>query len=313
MTLILENKKLIFVGGKGGVGKTTVSSSIALHLSERIEQLEQGKILLFSTDPAHSLSDSFNMLIRDKPTPITNTLYGIEINADQLMNEFKVEHKEALQTLLIRGTHLNAQETEQALDVLAMPGIDEFTALIKLSSFIDNREYQTIVVDTAPTGHTIRLLKMPNVVNTLVLFFSKLHNKYKRVMSVFAGVEPYDSVDDFIQTLSGNIHNVYRLITDNEKTEFIIVTIPDLMAIEETKRLFLSLYSSGIKINNMIVNNIQSNLDCAFCRSRRNYQNKYINEIDASYPNINKIYLPLFPEEINGMNHLKAFKNMLFA
>jgi len=101
MVLTLENKKLIFVGGKGGTGKSTTSSAIALHLSEMITKKGQnGKVLLFSTDPAHSIGDSFNIKIGDIPTRITNTLDAVEIDADQLMNEFKNANKGAIQELL---------------------------------------------------------------------------------------------------------------------------------------------------------------------------------------------------------------------
>lgn len=306
MVLTLENKKLVFVGGKGGVGKTTVSSTVALHLSERMRQIGQsGKILLFSTDPAHSISDSFNIRIGDTPTPITNTLDAIEINADRLMEELKSEYKDAIRTLLNRGTRLNREEAEQAVEVY-IPGIDEFTALMKLSSLIDSDKYKTIVVDTAPTGHTIRLLSMPKVINNLIIFLSRLHGRYKKI----TGAD--DIVDDFIESMTQRIYKIYTVITDKEKTEFIVVTIPDLMAIEETKRLSISLYSAGIKVNNMVINNIQSNLDCAFCRSRRNYQNRYINMINTMYPEINKIYIPLFPEDINGMAYLRSFEDILF-
>jgi arsenite-transporting ATPase len=113
--------------------------------------------------------------------------------------------------------------------------------------------------------------------------------------------------------LGASIYRAHTLITDKDKTEFLIVTIPDLMAIEETKRLVISLYSAGVKVNNMVINNIQSNLDCAFCKARRNHQNRYINMVDKMYPDINRIYMPLFAEDINGMPYLKAFENILFS
>ena len=122
-----------------------------------------------------------------------------------------------------------------------------------------------------------------------------------------------NSIDDFMTSLSDGIYKVHMLTTDIEKTEFIIVTIPDLMAIEETKRLYISLYSAGVKINNMIINNIQTNVDCLFCRSRRNYQNRYIDMINKTYPQINKIFVPLFPNDINGITHLNEFKDILFG
>ncbi len=290
---------------------TTTSAAISLHLSEMAKQKGLGeKILLFSTDPAHSISDSFNIKIGDTPTSITDTLDAVEINVDKLMNEFKGQHKDAIQELLTKTASLDQKEADHALE-LAIPGIDEFMSLIKLSSFLDQNIYKTIVVDTAPTGHTLRLLSMPNAVNSWLIFFSGLHNKYKGIMRLLTGINTKD-VESFISTLTEGICKTHLLITDSEKTEFIIVTIPDLMAIEETKRLFISLYSAGVKVNNLIINHIQTSTDCVFCQSRRNYQEKYIYMINVTYPEINKIYVPLFPTDINGIAYLRSFKNILF-
>lgn len=312
MPLILEYKRLIFVGGKGGVGKSSLASAIALHLSEISRHRGLGeKILLFSTDPAHSISDSFNIKIGEFPTQVTDTLDAIEINIDQLMNEFKGRHKGAIQELLTKAASLEKKDADHALE-LAIPGIDEFMSLMKLSSFLEQNIYKTIVVDTAPTGHTLRLLSMPNAVNSWLIFFSGLHNRYKGMMRLLTGVNTND-VEYFISTLTEGIYKTHMLITDKEKTEFIIVTIPDFMAIEETKRLFISLYSAGVNVDNIIINNIQTSSDCPFCRSRRNYQNKYIDMINRSYPSINKIYMPLFSTDINGIDYLRSFENILFS
>lgn len=290
---------------------TTTSSTIALHLSGRLAQTGQkGKILLFSTDPAHSISDSFNVKIGNIPTRVTDTLDAVEIDTDQLMGEFKEANQSAIRELLTKTANLNEREADHAMD-LTIPGIDEFMSLVKLSEFIDNNIYRTICVDTAPTGHTLRLLGAPNVVNSWLMFFSGLHNRYKGIMKLM-GAKTGD-IDTFIKNLSGSIYRAHTLITDKEKTEFLIVTIPDLMAIEETKRLVISLYSAGVKVNNMVINNIQSNLDCAFCEARRNHQDRYINIVNTMYPDINKIYMPLFAGDINGMTYLKAFENALFS
>lgn len=248
--------------------------------------------------------------IGDTPTSITNTLDAVEINVDQLMNEFKGQYKDAIQELLTKAASLDKKDADHALE-LAIPGIDEFMSLTKLSSFLDQNIYKTIVVDTAPTGHTLRLLSTPNAVNSWLIFFSGLHNRYKGLMKLFTGVNSKD-VESFITILTEGISKTHTLITDMKKTEFIIVTTPDLMTIEETKRLFINLYSSGIKVNNLIINNIQTSTDCVFCQSRKNYQNKYVKMIDTMYPEINRIYVPLFPTDISGIDYLRAFKDVLF-
>ncbi len=232
MALTLEDKKLIFVGGKGGVGKTTSASAIAIHLSEKMTQGE--KILLFSTDPAHSISDSFNIKIGDTPTQITDNLDAIEINVDQLMNEFKGQHKEAIQELLTKTASLDQQEADHALE-LAIPGIDEFMSLIKLSSFLEQNIYRTIVVDTAPTGHTIRLLELP-------VDWSK-HIEEAAKGSGQTCLGPVQTIQDS----KDRYNRATALLKNSKRTKFIFVMRPEELSLYETLRASKELESIGIK------------------------------------------------------------------
>lgn len=174
---VIDKKSLkwIFVGGKGGVGKTTTSSSLALKLTETRE-----KVLLISTDPAHNLSDAFNQQLNDKPSLIkgTHNLYAMELASnidmgdDEKMNE----------TFTKLGLNL---ETGFIKDVVSnLPGIDEAVAFGELIKTIDSIENCTVVFDTAPTGHTLRFLKFPNTLEKLLAKLMELKTQFEPMIKM---------------------------------------------------------------------------------------------------------------------------------
>ena len=149
--------RLLFFGGKGGVGKTTCAAAAALHYASRSPQ---GSYLLVSTDPAHSLADSLG----DFQPP--HNLKVLEFNAQNSLDTFKARHRSKFAEIAARGTFLDEEDIRRLLD-LSLPGLDELMALLSIAGWAESQAYDLIVVDTAPTGHTLRLLTTPDLIRTL--------------------------------------------------------------------------------------------------------------------------------------------------
>jgi len=150
---------LVLVGGKGGVGKTTCAAALALGVSSS----GQGKeVLLVSTDPAHSLGDSLNIELAEtkQPVPYSDSLAVWQLPARTMMDDFVRAHKTEIRDLALRGTIFDHEDVEQFFE-LSLPGIDEVAGVLELSRLLGEEAYDLIVVDTAPTGHTMWLLTMP--------------------------------------------------------------------------------------------------------------------------------------------------------
>ncbi|MFQ6118490.1 MAG: ArsA family ATPase, partial [Methanosarcinales archaeon] len=291
---IPSNLKVILIGGKGGVGKTTCASAIALHFSELGK-----RTLLFSTDPAHSLSDIFNSKIGAKITSINNNLDAIEINSEKLVKEFKNNHKQEIKTLINSSTYFDSEDISNFLS-LSFPGIDEFMALLKFMDFIEENKYEIIITDTAPTGHTIRFLGLPKLMKNCTLM---LYN----MVSTLTGKK--ESANEFLATMIKNIKKVNSILTDSKRTEFIMVTIPEAMAVQETKKFLKILKENKITVHNIIVNGLYPTY-CPFCASIRKEQEKYLKEFQS----LNKyhiINIRRSPHEIQGIKALLKFKEEL--
>ncbi|MDP3182793.1 MAG: ArsA family ATPase, partial [Desulfobaccales bacterium] len=156
MLTFLKNTRLrlLFFGGKGGVGKTTCAAAAALRLART---RPTDTFLLVSTDPAHSLADS---LADFRPPP---NLRVLEFSAQECLEAFKARNRGKFAEIAARGTFLDDEDISRFLD-LSLPGLDELMAMLEISRWAEAGDYATIIVDTAPTGHTLRLLMMPELI-----------------------------------------------------------------------------------------------------------------------------------------------------
>ena len=146
--------QLLLFGGKGGVGKTTCATATALRLSALAPNRS---FLLVSTDPAHSVRDSLAGYVP------SSRLHVLELDAQQCLTEFREQNGGMLREIAAAGTFLDDEDIHQFLS-LSLPGLDELMALLKISSWVESGQYDCIVVDTAPSGHTLRLLAMPDLI-----------------------------------------------------------------------------------------------------------------------------------------------------
>ncbi len=237
---------MLLFGGKGGVGKTTCAAAAALRLSRR-GLGEEEKVLLLSTDPAHSLGDC----LQDAERPAS--LEVEEFDASAALRQFREQHRGTLHEIVARGTFFDDADIQELLD-LALPGLDETMAVLRLARLADEETYATVVVDTAPTGHTLRLLEMPERFEMWVDFLDVLLEKHRYMRARFAGKAGSDPLDAFVEDLQARAQSVLRLLRDDGRTSFVVVTQPEDVVLRETRRLVDDLQELEIPVQSLALN-----------------------------------------------------------
>jgi arsenite-transporting ATPase len=313
---ILLKLKMVMFGGKGGVGKTSCASSSAIWAAEHGRNT-----LIISTDPAHSLGDSLGMeLAPGEPTPVTGVknLTALEINPKINMAEFQgITNMNPMEDIGMGGM-MDTFGMGDLEDFASMnpPGIDEALAFGKVLEFIETEhDYDLIVFDTAPTGHTLRLLSLPDTLSgwlgkllKLRLRMGKLLGTFKKVFT--KGEQKEDNSLEILERLNNSIENAKEDLTNPVKNSFIVVMIPEEMAIAETGRLLNELMKYNIPVSNIVINQLYSDTEelCDFCKARREMQQKNLLKIrDIFGEKLGKILIevPLFREEIREYSKLK--------
>ncbi|SOV11320.1 arsenical pump-driving ATPase, putative [Plasmodium gaboni] len=338
LTNLIENESLnwIFVGGKGGVGKTTTSCSIAVQLSKRRES-----VLLLSTDPAHNTSDAFNQKFTNQPTLINSfdNLYCMEIDTNYSENTaFKLNKKEMFDNILPELLH-------------SFPGIDEALCFAELMQSIKNMKYSVIVFDTAPTGHTLRLLAFPDLLKKALGYLINIREKLKGTLNVlknFTNNEmEFESLYEKINHLNAMSSSIQANFQNPLKTTFVCVCIPEFLSVYETERLIQELTKKNISCYNIVVNQVvfpldSPNINLDNCQnllsqiqnqqiqsyfndlivktkeledvyiSRRKLQSKYLTQIKNLYSNdFHIVCMPQLKNEIRGLTNISSFSEML--
>jgi arsenite-transporting ATPase len=300
--------KLLLFGGKGGVGKTTVAAATALYHASR----EPGKrVVLISTDPAHSLSDSLDQPIGDKITPIATcpNLLALEMDAGRLLAEFRERHAAALKTIAYRGTLFDHDDIAAFLD-LSLPGLDELMAIIEVADITRSQRYDLVILDTAPTGHTLRLLALPDLLQDWLRVLDLMLAKHRYMVSTFGRYRP-DETDAFLSGMSAKLAGLRTLLSASDITEFVPVVIPEAMSIAETARLAASLKALGVRTRHLVVNRVERPRDCPFCSGRRQGQEIYLEEIEARFADWTPLWAPHLPHEVRGPEALQEYLEAL--
>lgn len=303
----LISKQIVIFGGKGGVGKTTAAAAFALALA-RADRKK--KLLIFSTDPAHSLSDSFGEEIgREKKGAGGNkNLDAMEIDPGEWFEELKQRYRtwtDELFDTLAGGSRMEIKfdrEAMRELVELTPPGIDEIAALGAISDLIDENRYHTLILDTAPTGHLIRFLELPEVALSWIRTFMKLLLKYQNVMKA-------TQVAEELVALSKSIKRVVSILSDPERCEFVGVAIPERMSLEETVDLSKAIDKLKVPMDKLLINGMvpeTAAAKCDFCQSRRKMQDQVVAEFRRRFRNRS---VELFsarqqPREITGVEAL---------
>ncbi|MFX0000852.1 MAG: ArsA family ATPase [Candidatus Hodarchaeota archaeon] len=320
---LLINLKIIMFGGKGGVGKTSCAASSAIWAAEHGRNT-----LIISTDPAHSLGDSLGIELQPGiPTPLEDieNLTALEINPKANMAEFRgLTDMNPLEEMGMGDMMGEMPLIGDLEDLTSMnpPGIDEALAFGKILEFIETEhDYDLVIFDTAPTGHTLRFLSLPETlsgwIGKLIKMRIRLGNMFGALKRMFTREEKKkDKSLDVLERLNQSIINAKDDLTNPIKNSFVIVMIPEEMAILETGRLLNELVKYDIPVSNIVVNQLyQDNTElCDFCKTRREMQQKNLSKIKEVFnKKLNKIVIevPLFKEEVREYDKLKELGKYL--
>lgn len=309
--LIYSSIQWIFLSGKGGVGKTTCSSCVGIRYAQ---ELKDKKILIVSTDPAHNLSDSFSQQFTEIPTLVEgfdnlycmeyDTKKGVQKAQEEFLNKVKVKEGQ---------TNFNKQHFQEMGSLFQnMPGVDEAMGFLYLIKEINKMDYDKIIFDTAPTGHTSKLLSYPQI---LKKSYQDMLNKPMGQMFALFMKNSIHHGDNKLTQMITRINDLNDKLTDPEYTTFICVGIPEFLSVYENERFIHDLFEMNIDVKGLIINQIIEEKQCVnnFWKKRKQMQDKYINLVKELYGEdffITFTYLQM--EEIRGVDKLKEFTNLLF-
>jgi len=306
-----EPKRLIMIGGKGGVGKTTCAAAIALHFS-----LQGKKTLIISSDPTPSLSDIFEMEIGDQETPIKNVkdLYGIEVSSEVVLKKWKERFGPEIYEVVSSFASVDYDFVEY---IGGAPGIEEEYMLNYILELVEGGQYDLVVWDTAPAGHTLRLLHLPQIfikhLEAATKFYMNLYSYFEKLKESVKLKKGKRSLLEIISGWENLAEKVVSFIRDTQKSDFIIVTIPEALGVRQTERIIKDFDGYQLNVNHLIVNYVIQEADCNFHKMRKEMQQHYIKILKDLYSHrIRLIELPLMPYEIKGVERINKISEILF-
>ena len=305
--------RYVLYGGKGGVGKTTCAAATAYRLAR-----DGNETLVVSTDPAHSLSDSFDAPVSSEPTEVHDGLWAVEVDPEEAMDEYRDAFEDVPKKLasgIGAGLGLDAEEVGEGMgglfdDAMDAPGSNEAAAMYKFMEYMESDRWDYVVFDTAPTGHTLKLLQLPEVMDSMVGRLFRIRSQIQGVFGSVAGVfgeDDDESESDKLEKMKERVERVREKLVDPEQTEFRVVLIPESMAVSETERLIERLSRFDIPVRTVVINKVMEdvNEDCEFCLDRWEVQKENLEEAEEKFNDMETVRLPLMREEVRGTDALE--------
>jgi arsenite-transporting ATPase len=300
-----ESRRLILFGGKGGVGKTSLAAAAAVYTADKGK-----KTLIISSDPAHSLGDVFEQdQIRsgkvEKVTGVEN-LFALEISPKEVLHDYQHYIDEYPALKLILG---DSFET--------LPGSNEGFGLLDIIRMYRYENYDRVIVDTAPTGHTLRLLSFPEFLNSSMVRFIRLRQALGSVVGKFTSLfrkkdaSPEKDPVELLERIKRWAIEAREWLS-KEETSFIVVMIPELLSIYETQRLIAEIQRNNIRVDQILVNKLfPLDTTCEFCLAKRQLQNQNMQVIQTQFSSLNPIIIPYLKSEVHGLETLRLLSQYL--
>lgn len=302
--------RILLYTGKGGVGKTSIAASTATLMAKKGR-----KTIVISTDPAHSLGDAFDLEIGPKPKLMDDNLFAQEISVNEAVNTHWSELKGYL-TGLFQTQGLDPISAEE---IATLPGFDEAAQLLYLRQYYDEGKYDVIIIDSAPTGESLRLLSFPEAMTWYMdKIFPVGRMAAKIVRPIWNAVTPSrveipdDEVFNSMERLYEYLKKIRTILTDPEISTIRLVMNPDKMSLSETKRAYTYLLLFGYPVDSIFVNKIYEESTGIFFNGWRSSQDSIMKEVDESFSDLKRFKIPLLKDEPVGIKKLQTMGNNIY-
>lgn len=302
--------RVILFTGKGGVGKTTVAAATAVRAARAGQ-----RTMVMSTDPAHSLGDSFEVEIGSRPTEIAENLWAQQIDAQERLEGNWRE----IQDYFIQLMNWAGTETIQAEELTVIPGLDEIFSLIDVRTYVESGDYDMLVVDCAPTAETLRLLSLPEVMNW---YIERIFPVERRVVKTLRPIVSRmttlpiagDQVFSAVERLHRNLEAVKKILTDENVSSVRLVVNPEKMVIAEARRTYTYLGLFGYRVDAVIVNRIipEEVVDPYFGKWK-DVQAEHLLTVHESFEPVPILTARLFDREMVGVPLLVEMGDEVYA
>ncbi len=308
--------RIILYSGKGGVGKTSVSAATGLELARR-----GYKTLVMSVDPAHSLSDAFDLdksLMDHEAGKLLNVQKNLWIQEVDVQEEIS-RHWDSVYAYVSALLNVSGLEKTLAEDLAVFPGMEEVSSLLYVNQYVREKTFDVMLLDCAPTGESLRFVSIPT---TLEWYMQKIFKVERRVakmvrpmLSTFTGVPlPQEEYFENLAALHRKLEGIDKLMADPRVTTVRLVTNPEKVILKETQRAFTYFCLYGLTIDAVIVNRIlPKEASDGFFSAWQDTQQKWVRSIEEFFDPVPVWRVPLFEDEVLGPERLKRLGKALYG
>ncbi len=312
---VISKKRLIMISGKGGTGKTTTAAATSIKFAE-----DGFKTAVISLDPAHSLGDSFDLKLGPdfkRIEGVHGKLFAMEFDPKLLFEKERSDLRKAMETDQNEspfGEMLPKEMFDLLLDTNYMPvEFAEGIGFLRLLDYLIESDFEKIIFDTAPTGHTLKLLELPDYLDSFVgkmirfqLRVSSIFSSVKRLFGFGSDVDVAKETLKALDELKERINNAKKILTNKDQSEFVVVTLPLDMSIYESARLVGELDAYEIPNHFLVVNMVRIyNGECGFCKNLSRMHLKNLDRIFELFSDKEIRVIPFFSKEIRGVSSLR--------